>query len=355
MFKNIYTTRMSENAKALGRRFDKITSRPVKFKRLIAFACMVMLTAVCTFSTLAVANVANDNTDYVLDITHNGEVIELENKPFVENGEVYVPLRELFEKLGFMDHSEAKINWDDGVVLIYLVEKNLNEDAASAYTSYSYKIEIGKEELIINPDELSAMSKSYEFVEPMNLPPVLKNSTTYVPFAYAERMVERADNGIQSPPERYNLDFIYSGEVLSVLYPFDTWWKVTSVFGERIHPVTGEKTMHNGVDIGADEGEAVKAGIDGMVIENGFDEEYGNYVILKNDIGVEILYANLAMITRRDVYEVEKGDIIGTSGNTGKSAGPHLHVEVKINGKYVNPELYFMAVFENSEIRMIYD
>lgn len=340
MFKNVYTTRMSGNSKILARRFDKINEKSFKFKKVLALICVMLVVITLLLSTIVMAEIDNKE-QYTLEITNNGEVIELENKPFVENGEVYVPLRELFTELGFMAHPEAKMDWNDGVILIYLVEENQNEDAGSTYTSYMYKIEIGKNELIINPDELSDMSKSYEFLEPTNLAPVLKDNTTYVPFAYAERMVERADNGIQSPPDRYNLEFVYSGEVLTITYPFDKEYRVTSIFGERIHPVTGEKTLHSGTDFGVDIGVEVKAGIDGTVIDEGFDAENGNYVVVKNDIGVEILYAHLDTIANRDTNEVKKGDVIGTSGNTGKSAGPHLHMEVKINGRYVNPQLYF--------------
>lgn len=341
MFKSVYTTRMSGSSDVLNKRFESIIAKPVKFKRMLAFICMFAILGTLLLGTMVMAEIDSEQADYTLDITNNDEIIQLNNMPFVESGEVYVPLRELFTKLGFMKHPEARMDWNNGVVLIYLVEENLNEEAVSTYTSYSYKIEIGKSELVINPDELATMQKNYEFVEPMNLAPVLKDNTTYVPFAYAERMVERADNGIQSPPYRYKLEFVYSGEVLSILYPFDEMHSVTSAFGERIHPVTGEKRLHSGMDISADVGTSVRAGIDGMVTDEGFDEDNGNYVIVKNNLGVEILYAHLNTIARHGAYAVKKGDVIGTSGNTGKSTGPHLHMEVKINGRYVNPELYF--------------
>lgn len=337
MFKSVYTTQMSGKGRTLEKRFNKITEKPIRFKNLTAMISVIIILSVFSLGTIAMADIDKE-VDYTLLITNNDSAILLENEPFVENGEVYVPLRELFTKLGFMSHTDAKMEWNDGVVLIYLVEENLNEDAGSAHTSYMYKIEIGKNELIINPDELVSMQRSYEFVEPMNLAPILKGNTTYIPFTYAQRMVERADNGIQSPPDRYNLDFVYSGEVLTIAYPFDEERKVAGKFGERIHPITGEKTFHSGVDIVADIGTKVCAGIDGMVVDEGYNEDNGYYVVVKNDdIGVEILYAHLSSIARHGAYEVKKGDVIGLSGNSGKSTGPHLHMEVKINGKYVNP------------------
>ncbi|MBQ6794924.1 MAG: peptidoglycan DD-metalloendopeptidase family protein [Clostridia bacterium] len=343
MFKSIYTTRMSGSSRVLAKRFEKISGQPGRFKSLKAVICSVLVISVFALGTIVMADIDKEE-EYTLLITNNRLAVLLENTPFVENGEVYVPLRELFTKLGFMNHIDAKMEWNDGTVLIYLVEENLNEDRGSAHTSYMYKIEIGKSELLMNPDELVSMEGSYEFTEPMNLPPVLKGNVTYIPFAYAQRMVERADNGIQSPPDRYDLEFVYSGEVLEIGYPFDMEYPVTSMFGERIHPITGEKRLHSGTDFGVDVGTSVRAGIDGMVTDEGFDENNGYYVVVKNDIGVEILYAHLSTIARHGAYEVKKGDIIGASGNSGKSTGPHLHMEVKINGKYVNPELYFEDV-----------
>ena len=341
MFKKTYTTCMKGNDKALAKRFEHIRGKNVRFGRTITALCIVAIISVVLLGTIVMAEVAGNNASYGLYVTNNDNIIELENVPFVENGEVYVPLREFFTKLGFMEHKDAKMEWDSGVVLINLVEKNLNDDAASDFTSYMYKIEIGKNELVINPDELVNMAKTYEFVEPMNLPPVLKENVTYVPFAYAVRMVERADNGTQSPRDRYEINFIYSGEILTIGYPFDKECQVTSMFGERIHPITGEKRLHDGVDIRVDAGTAVKAGIDGMVIDEGFNEDRGYYVIIKNEIGVEILYAHLNTIARHGSYEVKKGDIIGTSGSSGNSTGPHLHMSVRINDRYVNPQLYF--------------
>lgn len=125
-----------------------------------------------------------------------------------------------------------------------------------------------------------------------------------------------------------------------ILYPCEGCYKITAPFVKRVHPVTGEEKFHRGVDFAVPEGTVVRAGIKGNVTKNGYDAEKGNYVIITNDSGVEILYAHLSQITRRDVYTVTPGDIVGKTGNTGMSTGPHLHMEVKINGEYVNPEDY---------------
>ncbi len=342
MFKSIYTTRMSGNSKVLEKRFEKINAKPVKCKRLIAVICVIILAVACAFSTLVMAEIAEDNTEYTLDITNNGEVIEFKNKPFIEKGEVYVPLTELFTKLGLMESPNAEITMNDGIILIKLYEKNLNEDIPADYIGYLYKIEIGKSELIINPEELvpgHTPEDASNVAETMSNEPVLKSNVIYVPFSYAERIVERAD-ALQSPPDRYKLEVVYSGATLSVAYPISDYYEITQSFGKRVHPITGEETFHTGIDFSATEGTPVLAGIDGKVIDEGFDNEYGNYVIVANDSGVEILYGHLSQIARHGAYDVKRDDAIGESGNTGMSTGPHLHMEVKINDEYVDPQLY---------------
>lgn len=344
MFKNIYTTRMSGNSKVLEKRFEKISRKPIKFKKLTALVCAIVILSVFTVGTIVMAEFDNES-QYTLEITNNGEAIIFENKPIIENGEVYVPLREIFTKLGFMASDEAEILWNDGEILLELYEKSLNEDAVAEFTVYAYKMEIGKSELVINPEALVPRISPDEItsvVEPMNNAPVLKNNVTYIPFSYAERIVERADVGFLSPPDRYNLEFIYSGEKFSIMYPLSSVAKITNKFGKRVHPITGEEQFHTGIDFDVPVGTGVYAGIDGVITQKAFDEEKGNYVTVSNKLGVEVTYNHLSAFG--SVYtgmEVEKLTLVGYSGNTGASTGAHLHMEVKINGEYIDPELCF--------------
>ncbi len=347
MLKNIYTTRMSGAGKLLQTRFEKINTIPKRFSKMLAFISVAVLVVSLMVTSFVMANVMSETeiTKSIpeIHITNNGKQIPLDNKPFVENGEVYVPLRELFTKLELMEGTSAKIDWDNGVVLISLGQKNLNEDVIAEYTNYLYKIEIGKSELIVNPEVLMHRETPDEVtsvVEPMNNAPILKENVTYIPFSYAVRMVERADWGLLSPPDLYQLGVIYSGETLSIIYPCTEYCTISQPFGKRVHPITGEEKLHTGVDFNAEEGTPVKAGIDGTITASGFDEEKGYYVIIENDIGVEILYAHLSGYVKRETPDVSAQDIVGYVGSTGKATGPHLHMEVKINGEYVNPELY---------------
>lgn len=343
MFKSIYTTRMSDNGKTLYRRFEKINAKPMKLGKILAVLCSIVLIASFALSTLVMAQIAGGNESYTLEITNNGEIVSLENKPFVKGGEVYVPLRELFTKIGLMKTDAAKMEWDNGVILINLCHENLNEEAAFTYESYMYKIEIGNDEFVINPEELSNMSTNYEFTEKMNGAPILQGNITYVPFSFAQRLVERADNGIQSPSDRYDIDIIYSGEIFSVKYPFESFYNVTEDFGIRVHPITGEEKFNSGVSFKAPEGTTVLSGIDGKFVV-GFHTEKGAYMTISSENGVKVTYYHLDSEILGKVWRsnfINKGDVVGYVGNTGMSTGDHLCMEVKINDEFVNPQIYF--------------
>ena len=119
---------------------------------------------------------------------------------------------------------------------------------------------------------------------------------------------------------------------------------VTSGFGMRVHPVTGEYKQHTGVDL-AYNYEDVAAFTGGEVIFAGKKGGYGNAVVVKDALGTEHLYGHLNSISKDLLGKrVNKGDILGISGMTGTATGPHLHYETKRNGKYINPIDYINAL-----------
>jgi Membrane proteins related to metalloendopeptidases len=141
----------------------------------------------------------------------------------------------------------------------------------------------------------------------------------------------------------YNLLMQTKGNRQYVDNPFDFNWLpyVTSYYGYRVHPISGEKNYHKGVDIGLPTGTEIHAGFDGIVTAAGYDAGgYGNYVVIQNDDGVEAKYAHCDTLRVSVGQSVTKGDVIATVGNTGNSTGPHLHLEVVKDGQYLNP-IYF--------------
>ncbi len=132
-------------------------------------------------------------------------------------------------------------------------------------------------------------------------------------------------------------------------WPTPGFFRVTSPFGWRIHPIFGTRKLHTGIDIGRNldpeesiNGAAIVATGDGTVIHAGSRSGYGNTVMIDHGDGVVTLYAHQQSggIKVANGQSVSKGDRIGTVGSTGYSTGPHLHFEVRVNGTPVNPMPY---------------
>ena len=125
--------------------------------------------------------------------------------------------------------------------------------------------------------------------------------------------------------------------------PFDFAWLgyVTSPYGYRVHPISGEKNLHRGMDIGVASGTPIKAIQDGRVVSAGNAGDYGLCVVIEGEDGYQSRYAHCSSLSVSAGQEVKRGDVIAAVGSTGNSTGPHLHLEVTHNGEYLNP-YYFV-------------
>jgi murein DD-endopeptidase MepM/ murein hydrolase activator NlpD len=119
------------------------------------------------------------------------------------------------------------------------------------------------------------------------------------------------------------------------IWPVIGW--LTGGFGERSDPFTGEAAQHLGLDISADRGQPVYATADGEVESAGYRNDFGNMVVLNHEFGLSTRYAHLSRIIMRAGQRVERGDLVGYVGSTGRSTAPHLHYEVWANGRPINP------------------
>ena len=111
-------------------------------------------------------------------------------------------------------------------------------------------------------------------------------------------------------------------------------------FGMRYHPILKRQQMHTGVDIPAPRGTPIVAANGGTVLVTAKHSSYGNYVVVDHGGGQATLYAHMSKIGTGAGKEVKRGETIGYVGSTGLSTGDHLHFEIIINGKQVNPEPY---------------
>ena len=115
---------------------------------------------------------------------------------------------------------------------------------------------------------------------------------------------------------------------------------LTGSFGERMDPFSGEGAFHTGVDISSQYGDAVRASADGVVEEADERSGYGRLVVVDHGFGVRTYYGHLASFNVIAGQQIHRGDTIGNVGVSGRSTGPHVHYEVRINGAPVNPMRY---------------
>lgn len=113
--------------------------------------------------------------------------------------------------------------------------------------------------------------------------------------------------------------------------------KVTSGFGYRIHPITGNRSFHTGIDLASPEGTPIAAAYGGMVRDTGYTSGRGNYILLEHGENLQTLYCHLSQIDVQPGAAVAAGDTIGLVGTTGMSTGPHLHFEVRVDGIRCDP------------------
>jgi murein DD-endopeptidase MepM/ murein hydrolase activator NlpD len=115
---------------------------------------------------------------------------------------------------------------------------------------------------------------------------------------------------------------------------------ITDSFGERLDPFSGEGAFHTGVDVSADYGAPVHATADGIVVSADQHTGYGRVVILDHGFGLTTWYAHLSAYSVVAGTRVKRGEVIGYAGISGRSTGPHVHYEVRMNNAPVNPWRY---------------
>src|SRR5574344_1609876 len=129
--------------------------------------------------------------------------------------------------------------------------------------------------------------------------------------------------------------------------------KLVSGFGSRYHPILHYRRMHTGVDLTARKGTAIYATADGIVSTAGRNSKglsgYGIVVVVNHGYGFQTLYAHMNDVSVKNGQKIKRGEMLGHVGSTGLSQGPHLHYEVILNGKKVNPVYYFFNDLTPSE------
>jgi murein DD-endopeptidase MepM/ murein hydrolase activator NlpD len=129
---------------------------------------------------------------------------------------------------------------------------------------------------------------------------------------------------------------------IPTMTPVDGW--ITSGFGQRSSPFTGEPAVHRGIDVAAPSGTPIYAPADGVVVFSGVRNGYGNFILIAHGYGVVTGYGHNAQNLVSPGQVIHRGDQIATVGRSGRSTGPHLHYEVAINGRTVDPMKFILNI-----------
>jgi len=128
--------------------------------------------------------------------------------------------------------------------------------------------------------------------------------------------------------------------------------RVSSGYGMRDHPVLRKRANHKGIDLAAPSGTPIYATADGTVERANWFSSYGNYIQIDHGNAIETRFGHLSRIVVSDGQKVHKGDLIGYVGSTGRSTGPHLHYEVRIAGKPVDPRPFMVETEAQETFRL---
>jgi len=150
------------------------------------------------------------------------------------------------------------------------------------------------------------------------------------------RSIETNLNSLVSVTESASLKLATTPSIM----PAAGW--VSSGFGMRVDPFTGREQMHSGLDISTNYGNPIVAPADGIVLQILTDKYYGKHVILSHGNGITTLFGHMSNFNVRAGQQVKRGSVIGYVGQTGKAVGPHVHYEVHVDGKPVNPYNYIL-------------
>ena len=180
------TAQMASSKEILKRRFIMIRSKKATSKLISVLSTVLAIAMLSTtaFASGVLSGFAENG--YMVEITNNGERIELDHEPFLENGEVYVPLRETLEKVGAMEHEGSSITWNDGKIFVVLTPGAGNEEMVS----YGFDLQINERSFaygIYAGEILGSHASAYN-------PPILKDSVTYIPYELIDLMLNHRYN-----------------------------------------------------------------------------------------------------------------------------------------------------------------
>ena len=240
--------------------------------------------------------------------------------------------------LGRLDFVSEVMEYDEGVIdQLKETRQKIADDKASLETEKA-EVEAAKSDLSDRQTELKTqLSKAQALVNDIE-ERADEYSQTLDDIEKEEAKVQADIKAKQEELARQGKEVLGEGDYL---WPVPASHRITSNFGYREHPTQGGYKFHYGIDIGVASGNNVLASRSGTVLISQYSSSYGNYIVISHGGGDTTLYAHMSkrLVSAGEV--VTQGDVIGYSGSTGWSTGPHVHFEITENGTRVDPESKF--------------
>ena len=268
----------------------------------------------------------NGNESYLDMIFNSKSIAELLNKAeYVSQIMAYdrQMLEEYQETRAIIEEKEERLTreYQELEVLVAQAEEEkeaielLISSKAKQLAQYESDIEASEAEVASMQEEMDALDRE---------------------IAKLEQKIREEEEAARRAAQQQKVD--YDGG--KFLFPLNSYSRMTSDYGWRIHPIYGTQRLHNGMDFGASTGTPIMAAYDGEVVVSTYSSSAGNYIMINHGGGLSTVYMHCSKLIAKVGDTVKKGDVIGLVGSTGNSTGPHLHFSVRVNGEYVDPAPY---------------
>ncbi|WP_099192085.1 peptidoglycan DD-metalloendopeptidase family protein [Tepidibacter mesophilus] len=269
----------------------------------------ILLISVCVVLLFTGVIYAKD----INEISLNGEVMTFLVEPINEKGTTLVPMRTIFEALG------ATVVWNSENKSVSAIKDNIN-----------VWLQLDSRIAKINNEEIT-----------LAVAPKVVNGTTLFPIKF---VTETFAGNIEWDAENKRI-IITTSEIKKMIWPVPSCNRISAYFGRLYYePRIKGKKIYSGIAIPAKEGSEIVASADGKVMISKEVGGYGNVVFIDHGEGIVTIYAHCSELLVEEGSQVKKGDKIAKTGFTGRATGPCLHFEVRVNGKYVNPQKYVKPI-----------